>query len=51
MKIEFSRKIRKIGSERLLNIPEELREFEAGEIVRISVLENGLFIQKEKHEL
>ncbi len=47
MKIEFERKIRKIGAERLINIPEEIREFAAGEKVKISVSENGLFIQKE----
>lgn len=47
MQIEFHRKIRKIGPERLLNIPGEIQDFEAGEKVRITVMENGIFISKE----
>lgn len=47
MKIEFSRKIRKIGAERLLNIPEEIQDFVAGEKVKISVSEDTLLIRRE----
>jgi len=46
MNIIFKRKIRKIGPERLLNIPEEIQDFAAGDRVRIIVEENGISIRR-----
>jgi hypothetical protein len=46
MNVIFERKIRRIGPERLLNIPEEIQDFAAGDMVKIIVEENGISIRK-----
>lgn len=48
MKISFRRKIRKLGPEKLVNIPEEIRDFSAGETVIITPLDSGLLITKRR---
>lgn len=45
-KINFIRKIRKIGRERLINIPDEIKSYDFGDIVKITPTNNGLMIEK-----
>jgi hypothetical protein len=46
--INFTRKIRKIGLERVINIPDEIKSYDFGDTVTITPTNNGLMIEKIK---
>lgn len=47
MNVKFTRKVRKIGKERILAIPEEVKDIKVGERVQIEVSESAMTITKE----